>query len=134
MSKTPDPVDIHVGERVRMARMEMRKSQGWLGEKLRVSFQQVQKYESGTNRIGPSRLAVIASAVNKPVGWFYEGRPESGAETPTPNIYEMHLKAMRTERAGLDIIAAYGRLPTSLRASFAASMSAVVAELTPGGC
>lgn len=71
--KNPDPVDIHVGQRVRVRRKMLGLSQTQLGKELGVTFQQVQKYERGTNRIGSSRLFRIATALDVPVSYFFEG-------------------------------------------------------------
>jgi len=70
--KTPNPIDRHVGSRVRMRRMMISMSQEKLGERLGITFQQVQKYEKGTNRIGASRLHQIANILGVPVAFFYE--------------------------------------------------------------
>lgn len=67
------PVDIYVGKRLRFRRKEIGMSQGDLGAKLEVTFQQIQKYEKGTNRIGASRLFELADALNVEVGYFFEG-------------------------------------------------------------
>jgi transcriptional regulator with XRE-family HTH domain len=77
--KTPNPIDRHVGSRVRMRRMMVSMSQEKLGERLGITFQQVQKYEKGTNRIGASRLHQIASILGVPVAFFYEGAPGGDA-------------------------------------------------------
>jgi transcriptional regulator with XRE-family HTH domain len=66
------PVDRHVGERVRMRRLIMKMSQTELAEKVGITFQQVQKYERGTNRIGASRLHLISQALEVPVSFFFE--------------------------------------------------------------
>ncbi|HXY57242.1 MAG TPA: helix-turn-helix transcriptional regulator [Methylocystis sp.] len=79
MKKTPDPIDRHVGSRVRMQRVLMKMSQEKLGEALGLTFQQVQKYEKGTNRIGASRLQQISKTLNVPPSFFFEGAPSSGA-------------------------------------------------------
>ncbi len=73
--KTPNPIDRHVGSRVRMRRMMISMSQEKLGERLGITFQQVQKYEKGTNRIGASRMHQIANILGVPVAFFYEGAP-----------------------------------------------------------
>jgi len=73
--KTPNPVDRHVGSRVRMRRMMVAMSQEKLGDRLGITFQQVQKYEKGTNRIGASRLHQISSILGVSVAFFYEGAP-----------------------------------------------------------
>lgn len=75
--KKPNPVDIHVGSRVRLRRNMIGMSQEKLGEQLGITFQQVQKYEKGTNRIGASRLQAIASTLDVPVSFFFEDAPET---------------------------------------------------------
>jgi transcriptional regulator with XRE-family HTH domain len=82
IKKTPNPIDRHVGSRVRMRRMMLGMSQEKLGDALDLTFQQVQKYEKGTNRIGASRLQSIAHILQVPVSFFFEGAP-SGVAQPT---------------------------------------------------
>lgn len=80
--KSPNPIDIHVGSRVRLRRMMLGMSQEKLGEYLGITFQQIQKYEKGTNRIGASRLQHIATSLKVPVSFFFEdapGTPDEGA-------------------------------------------------------
>ena len=73
--KAPNPTDKHVGSRVRMRRIMLNMSQEKLGDALGLTFQQVQKYEKGTNRIGASRLQQIAQILQVPVSFFFEGAP-----------------------------------------------------------
>ena len=73
--KSGNPIDKHVGSRVRMRRMMLGMSQTKLGEALGITFQQVQKYEKGTNRIGASRLQHIGHILQVPVPFFFEGSP-----------------------------------------------------------
>jgi transcriptional regulator with XRE-family HTH domain len=73
MSKKPDPIDAHVGARLRERRVLSGLSQEKLGDTLGVTFQQVQKYEKGVNRIGPSRLQTAARLLGVPVNYFFEG-------------------------------------------------------------
>src|SRR5258708_30408668 len=73
--KAPNPIDKHVGSRVRMRRMMLSMSQEKLGGALGLTFQQVQKYEKGTNRIGASRLQQISHILQVPVAFFFEGAP-----------------------------------------------------------
>jgi transcriptional regulator with XRE-family HTH domain len=73
--KVPNPIDKHVGSRVRMRRMMLGMSQEKLGNSLGLTFQQVQKYEKGTNRIGASRLQQISHILQVPVSFFFEGAP-----------------------------------------------------------
>ena len=90
--KAPNPIDKHVGSRVRMRRMMLGMSQEKLGNALGLTFQQVQKYEKGTNRIGASRLQQIAHILQVPVSFFFEGAPavttgtrsEGMGEAPSP--------------------------------------------------
>ncbi|WP_028032067.1 helix-turn-helix domain-containing protein [Chelativorans sp. J32] len=73
--KRPNPIDVHVGSRIRLRRNMLGISQERLGESLGITFQQIQKYEKGTNRVGASRLQAIASILNAPVSFFFEGAP-----------------------------------------------------------
>src|ERR1700694_4083141 len=73
--KTPNPIDIHVGSRVRMRRLMLGMSQTKLADALGLTFQQVQKYEKGTNRTGASRLYHMAHILQVPVAFFFEGAP-----------------------------------------------------------
>jgi transcriptional regulator with XRE-family HTH domain len=73
--KAPNPIDKHVGSRVRMRRMMLAMSQEKLGDALGLTFQQVQKYEKGTNRIGASRLQQISQILQVPIEFFFEGAP-----------------------------------------------------------
>jgi transcriptional regulator with XRE-family HTH domain len=82
VKKAPNPIDRHVGSRVRMRRMMLGMSQEKLGDALDLTFQQVQKYEKGTNRIGASRLQSIAHILQVPVSFFFEGAP-TGVAHPT---------------------------------------------------
>jgi transcriptional regulator with XRE-family HTH domain len=74
-SKAPNPVDKHVGSRVRMRRLMVGMSQERLGDALGLTFQQIQKYEKGTNRIGASRLQQISEILQVPVSFLFEGAP-----------------------------------------------------------
>jgi len=78
--KAPNPIDKHVGSRVRMRRMMLSMSQEKLGDALSLTFQQVQKYEKGTNRIGASRLQQISHILQVPVAFFFEGAPHFGPQ------------------------------------------------------
>lgn len=78
--KKPNPIDIHVGSRVRLRRTMQRISQEKLGEQLGITFQQVQKYEKGSNRIGASRLHEIATILNTPIAFFFEGLAGGGEQ------------------------------------------------------
>jgi len=75
IKRAPNPIDKHVGSRVRMRRLMLGMSQEKLGNGLGLTFQQVQKYEKGTNRIGASRLQHISQLLQVPVPFFFEGAP-----------------------------------------------------------
>jgi transcriptional regulator with XRE-family HTH domain len=75
IKKKPNPIDIHVGSRIRLRRTMLSMSQEKLGEALGITFQQIQKYEKGTNRVGASRLQNISSVLNVPVAFFFEDAP-----------------------------------------------------------
>ena len=71
-ARRPNPIDVHVGSRVRLRRMILGMSQEKLADQLGLTFQQVQKYEKGVNRVGASRLFELANVLNVPVQFFYD--------------------------------------------------------------
>lgn len=89
--KLPNPTDKHVGSRVRMRRRMLGMSQEKLGDALGLTFQQVQKYEKGANRIGASRLQYLTHILQVPVSFFFEGAPrlpgasQAGGTAPSPD-------------------------------------------------
>jgi len=78
---SPRPVDVHVGARVRLRRTLLGMSQEKLGEAVGLTFQQIQKYERGTNRIGASRLHQFAQVLDVPVSFFFDDMPIEIAKT-----------------------------------------------------
>jgi transcriptional regulator with XRE-family HTH domain len=88
--KAPNPVDKYVGSRIRMRRIMLGMSQEKLGESLGLTFQQIQKYEKGTNRVGASRLQQISEILQVPVSFLFEGGPGGAVnanglnEAPSP--------------------------------------------------
>ena len=84
-TRKSDGVDKHVGERVRLRRIMLKMSQTELGNKIGVTFQQLQKYEKGANRIGASRLYQLAQILNVPPGFFFEGLPGSKVNAVLPD-------------------------------------------------
>ena len=91
--KAPDPVDVHVGARVRILRVNRGMSQTDLARPLGLTFQQVQKYEKGANRIGSGRLSKIAGLLGVEVAFFFDGAPGAPAlrdgEGLHPDVMEM---------------------------------------------
>ena len=85
VKKVPNPIDKHVGSRVRMRRMMLGMSQEKLGDALDLTFQQVQKYEKGTNRIGASRLQQMSQILQVPVSFFFEGAPAGARSIDVDN-------------------------------------------------
>ena len=75
--KIPNPIDVHVGSRVRLRRTMKGMSQEKLGDSLGITFQQIQKYEKGSNRIGASRLQNISTILETPISFFFEDAPDS---------------------------------------------------------
>jgi transcriptional regulator with XRE-family HTH domain len=73
----PSPIDVHVGSRIRLRRTLLGMSQERLGEALGLTFQQIQKYERGTNRVGASRLYDLARVLDVPISFFFDDMPET---------------------------------------------------------
>ena len=92
--RAANPVDVHVGTRLRLRRQVLKMSQERLGNKLGVTFQQIQKYERGSNRVGASRLWKISQVLNVDVGFFFDGLAEEGsisefaADDQLPIVYD----------------------------------------------
>lgn len=109
--KKPHPIDVAVGLKIRTRRRLLRISQGDLGEKLGITFQQVQKYENGANRISASRLQVIADILNVPVSWFFEGLSEGGTKSPGGGFSgDAETDAFLATAEGLDFCRAISRI------------------------
>jgi transcriptional regulator with XRE-family HTH domain len=88
----PHPTDIHVGRRVREARLAKGMTQTDLGNALGVSFQQVQKYEKGTNRVGSSRLWDMCKVLDQPIVYFFDGLTRGTAGEPEPALSSRAIK------------------------------------------
>jgi transcriptional regulator with XRE-family HTH domain len=107
--KIPQDVDRHVGSRVRMRRMMVGISQEKLGDSCGITFQQIQKYEKGTNRIGASRLHQIARILEVPVEFFYEGAPsdQGSGETPVGDGNARSMTEFLATSEGLELVKAF---------------------------
>jgi transcriptional regulator with XRE-family HTH domain len=109
VKKSPELTDKHVGTRVRMRRLMLEKSQTELATALGITFQQVQKYEKGTNRISASRLQQISDILQTPVPFFFEGLPGDSntsrrkAEQPAPE----HLYNFLATPNGVSLVKAF---------------------------
>jgi transcriptional regulator with XRE-family HTH domain len=109
----PNPVDVHVGSRVRMRRTLLGMSQEKLGNAIGLTFQQVQKYERGANRIGASRLHELSHVLDVPVSFFFEEMPAPGGPKPTPTpdaAPEVTARDPMTKRETLELVRAYNKI------------------------
>lgn len=110
-SKKPNPIDVHVGSRVRLRRMMVGMSQERLGESLGITFQQVQKYEKGTNRIGASRLQSIATVLGVPISFFFEDAPNPSGENAGAELKNsQHVVEFLSSLEGLQLNRAFSRI------------------------
>jgi transcriptional regulator with XRE-family HTH domain len=114
----PNPIDVHVGARVRLRRTLLGMSQGALGEAIGLTFQQVQKYERGTNRVSSSRLVDMANALDVDVSYFFQ-EMSAEVEKQTPAMLMNVKKLPATDRdkdpmarrETLELMRAYYRIP-----------------------
>ncbi len=104
MRDGPHPVDVHVGNRVRLRRTLLGMTQEMLGEGVGLSFQQIQKYERGTDRISSSRLWDISNVLDVPISFFFEDMPDDGKQSAT----EADKGLLRRE--SLELVRAYYRI------------------------
>lgn len=112
MAKWPELTDKHVGARVRIRRLMLKMSQEKLGDELGITFQQIQKYERGTNRISASRLQDMSRILDVPIPFFFEGLPAAGGKgrkdsSPDPDQY---FEVLGTAD-GLALVGAFMRIP-----------------------
>lgn len=117
-SRRANPIDVHVGTRVRLRRMLLGMSQEKLGEQLGLTFQQVQKYEKGVNRVGASRLFELAKVLSVKVGYFFEdvpgqsnaeGNPDTGSGFAEPGS-DGYSSEFLGSREGLELNKAFARI------------------------
>jgi transcriptional regulator with XRE-family HTH domain len=105
--KRPDPVDVEVGHRIRIERLSRGLSQTALANQLGVTFQQVQKYEKGVNRVGAGRLTKIAEVLGVPVSTFFSGKEILDGEDPKDRGEASPLKLL-TVSGAFRLLRAYG--------------------------
>ena len=110
-TKAPNPVDKYVGSRVRMRRIMLGMSQEKLGEALGLTFQQVQKYEKGTNRVGASRIAQISEILQVPVSFLFEGGPGGSADSYNEGTSPAYVSDFLATSEGLALTRAFTRIP-----------------------
>jgi transcriptional regulator with XRE-family HTH domain len=109
---TANPVDLHVGSRVRMRRKILGVSQQRLADSLGLTFQQVQKYERGANRISASKLYAMATTLQAPVSYFFEGlaEPQAGAPGEPGDASALAVQSFLNTPEGLELAALFARL------------------------
>ncbi len=114
--RAPNPVDIHVGTRVRLRRTLLGMTQTGLGQAIGLTFQQVQKYERGVNRIGSSRLYDLARVLDVPVNFFFDEMPKDVASKSTaassgpPEGAEAFDPDIVSKRETLELVRAYYKI------------------------
>jgi transcriptional regulator with XRE-family HTH domain len=118
VKKNPNPIDVHVGSRVRMRRMLVGLSQEKLGDRLGLTFQQVQKYEKGSNRVSASRLYQMAQILSVPVQFFFDDLPETakGTFASSPGFSEAAQETLIMDfinsSEGLQLNKAFAEIPS----------------------
>ena len=95
MALHPNPIDIHVGKRVRLRRTLLGMSQEKLGKAINLTFQQVQKYERGTNRIGSSRLYQLSQVLDIPVSYFFDDLPIEITARKSPGLADVKVASFQ---------------------------------------
>jgi transcriptional regulator with XRE-family HTH domain len=133
-TKAPNPVDKYVGSRVRMRRIMLGMSQEKLGEALGLTFQQVQKYEKGTNRIGASRIQQISGILQVPVSFLFEGGPggQAGADGSSEATSPSYVSDFLATSEGLTLTRAFTRISdTKLRRSIVDMVEQIAAREPP---
>src|SRR5437763_10102193 len=104
----PNPVDVHVGARIRTRRLLIGMNQETLAQKLGLTFQQVQKYEGGANRVSASRLAETAEILGMPISYFFTDLPSPDAD---PNAPKNRQRDLMHEPESLELIRLYYAIP-----------------------
>ncbi|GAB5389319.1 MAG: hypothetical protein Alpg2KO_22870 [Alphaproteobacteria bacterium] len=106
---TPHPTDVHVGSRIRQRRTLLGMSQEKLGKGLGLTFQQIQKYERGANRVGASRLFEMSKLLDVPVNYFFDDMPEEGRGGLKENQSGYEADQMN-KRETLELVRAYYKI------------------------
>lgn len=106
------PVDVHVGKRIRHRRWLVGMTQQQLAERVGIKFQQIQKYETGANRVSASRLWDIAESLEVPVSFFFEGIEAEGAEPSTTDNVPADILG---DKEALDLVRSYYAIPENQR-------------------
>lgn len=110
MTKSPKEVDAYIGSRVRMRRKILGMTQEGLGQELGMTFQQVQKYEKGTNRIGAGRLKIIADILDVPVSFFYPASEDPDDHSDDHQNDELTLMQFLASSQGVELNKAFSKI------------------------
>lgn len=124
MKRRITPVDHYIGQRIRSRRLTLNLSQTVLADALDLTFQQVQKYEKGTNRVGTGRLAQIARTLVVPVEWFFEGAP-GAASNGKGVVFDFGAQFM-SSKDGVAIASAWPSLPKQTQRAIVGLIAALV--------
>ena len=108
--RRPSSVDVHVGGRVRVRRRLIHMTQETLADLIDVTFQQVQKYERGSNRISASKLFAIADALEVPISYFFEGLDETSGEGTGAEGSEQNIQSFLRTSEGLELARLFPRI------------------------
>ena len=108
--RAPNPIDIHVGKRLRMRRLMLDMSQETLADALGLTFQQVQKYEKGANRVGASRLQRLCEILQVPVGFFFEGLARNDGKSGAQTAVMAYVTDFTASSDGLALIRSFSKI------------------------
>jgi len=124
----PHPIDVMVGKRIRLRRVQLGLSQTELGKKLGVTFQQVQKYENGANRVSCSRLYETSTALEVPIGFFFMDSANAGIELAVAEQFDVP-----DLKDGIHLMTAFHQIPSAaIRKSFIVFVETLAGELNQG--
>jgi transcriptional regulator with XRE-family HTH domain len=126
MADSAHPTDIHVGARIRLRRKGLGVSQQQLADSLGLTFQQVQKYERGANRVSASKLQAIAKTLQTPISYFFQGLDEHEPHGGVPDV--ALVDAFLTTPDGYELAKVFSKLPGPIRRSFLALGRILAAE------
>ena len=130
--KSPHPIDKHVGSRIRMRRALLGMTQQRLADSLSLTFQQVQKYEKGTNRVSASRLQQIATLLGVEVGFFYEGAGQVPGGSSALDRQSALLAEVSSSSEGVRLINSFARISDQVVRRRLAALAESLAQMSLG--
>ena len=133
MAATPNPVDIYVGRRLRQRRTMLGMNQNALAKALGLSFQQIQKYERGVNRIGSSRLYHLSQILDVPIGYFFEGAPKVGARRVNGSETQDGAVTVdpKSKRETLELVRAFTKISDSTVRKRLLEVAKAISKISP---